>query len=93
MKTEKKGRNKKSITTQAYELLKEKMVSMELAPGMKLEEQDLMDRLNLGRTPIREAIKMLIAEGLVVSHGTNATYVEELTLKSTKDLKQIIESL
>jgi DNA-binding GntR family transcriptional regulator len=93
MNTEKKAKIKKSITTQAYELLKEKMVTIELAPGMKLEEQDLMDRLNLGRTPIREAIKMLIAEGLVVSHGTNATYVEELTLKSAKDLRQIIQSM
>ena len=93
MKTEKKGGNKKPLAVQAYELLKEKMISLELAPGMKLEEQDLMDRLNLGRTPIREAIKMLIAEGLVLSHGTNATYVEELTLRSAKDLRLIIQSL
>jgi len=89
----KKSGSQKPLALQAYELLKDKMVTLELAPGMKLEEQDLMDKLSLGRTPIREAIKMLIAEGLVVSHGTNATYVEELTLRSAKDLRNIVQSL
>jgi DNA-binding GntR family transcriptional regulator len=93
MNTVKKGGNRKPLVDRAYELLKEKMVSLELAPGMKLEEQYLMDMLKLGRTPIREAVKMLISEGLIVSHGTNATYVKNMTLKSTKDLRQIINSL
>ena len=88
-----KGGNKKPLVVQAYELLKEKMICLELAPGMKLEEQKLMDLLKLGRTPIREAIKMLISEGLLVSHGTNATYVKDLTLKSVKDLRLMISSM
>jgi DNA-binding GntR family transcriptional regulator len=47
MNTLKKAGNKKPLVDQAYELLKEKMVSLELAPGMKLEEQYLMDMLKL----------------------------------------------
>jgi len=74
----KKSGSQKPLALQAYELLKDKMVTLELAPGMKLEEQDLMDKLSLGR---------------VVSHGTNATYVEELTLRSAKDLRKIVQSL
>jgi DNA-binding GntR family transcriptional regulator len=87
------GRNKKPLVDQAYELLKEKMICLELDPGMKLEEQKLIDMLKLGRTPIREAIKMLISDGLIVSHGTNATYVKNLTLKSAKDLRLMINSI
>ena len=88
-----KGRNKKSLAIQAYELLKEKMIILELPPGMKLEEQNLMDMLKFGRTPIREAIKMLISEGLIVSYGTNATYVKNVTLKSAKDQRRFISSI
>jgi len=77
----------------AYESLKEKIVTLEIEPGMKLEEQDLMEMLKMGRTPIREALKMLISEGLIISYGTNATYVKDMTLKSVKDLRQIINSL
>ncbi len=84
--SKKKPGGKKPLVVQAYELLKEKIVTMEFAPGMKLEEQILMEKLKLGRTPVREAIKMLVSEGLIVSYGSNATYVKELTLKSAKDL-------
>ncbi len=85
-----RGAVKKTLVEQAYELLKKKIVSLELAPGMKIEEQKLIDKLGIGRTPIREALKMLVAEGLVVSYGSNATYVKDLTLKSAKDLLAII---
>jgi DNA-binding GntR family transcriptional regulator len=81
---------KRPLAGQAYELLKEKIITLELAPGMKLEEQLLREMLKLGRTPIREAIKMLISEGLIVSYGTNATYVKDLTLKSAKDLRRML---
>lgn len=86
----KKTKKKKPLVVQAYELLKEKIVTMEFAPGMKLEEQILMESLKLGRTPVREAIKMLVSEGLIVSYGSNTTYVKELTLKSAKDLFQML---
>jgi DNA-binding GntR family transcriptional regulator len=82
----KKAGEKKPLVVQAYELLKEKIVTMEFSPGMKIEELLLMESLKLGRTPVREAIKMLASEGLIVSNGSNATYVKELTLKSAKDL-------
>jgi DNA-binding GntR family transcriptional regulator len=86
----KKAAGKKPLVVQACELLKEKIITMEYAPGMKLEEQILMENLKLGRTPVREAIKMLVSEGLIVSNGPNATYVKELTLKSAKDLFRML---
>jgi DNA-binding GntR family transcriptional regulator len=89
----KKTGGKKTLVVQAYELLKEKIVTMEFAPGLKLEEQTMMERLKLGRTPVREAVKMLISEGLIVSNGPNATYVKELTLKSAKDLFLILRHM
>ena len=90
MKTAKK---EKPLVAQAYELLKYKMISLELPPGMKIEEQKLIDLLKMGRTPIREALKMLISEGPIVSYGTNAIYVKDLTLKSSRDSRLMINHL
>lgn len=88
-----KGKPKTPLVLQAFEKIEEKIVTMEFAPGMKLEEQQLTNALNLGRTPVREALKMLMAEGLIVSYGSNATYVKDLTLKSAKDLFLMLYSL
>ncbi len=88
-----KPKMKKPLVIQAYELLKEKIITLQFGPGMKLEEQKLVENLSLGRTPIREAVKMLISEGLIVSYGSNSTYVKDLTLKSARDLFALLYRL
>jgi DNA-binding GntR family transcriptional regulator len=45
--------------------LRQMLVEGRIAPGAKLNERELSERLNVSRTPLREAIKMLAAEGLV----------------------------
>ena len=45
--------------------LRELLVEGAIAPGAKLNERELSLQLNVSRTPLREAIKMLAAEGLV----------------------------
>ena len=54
-----------SLTEKAYQTLVHKIVTLELAPGSVLTEPRLMHEMKIGRTPIREAIQRLIAEGLV----------------------------
>ena len=49
----------------AYYLLRDLVVTLELAPGAPLNERSLMDRLELGRTPVREALRRLADESLV----------------------------
>ena len=45
--------------------LRQRIVEGHLAPGAKLNERELSELLQVSRTPLREAIKMLAAEGLV----------------------------
>ncbi len=52
-------------STQAYRELERLIVTLELAPGSVATEGALIDRLGLGRTPVREAIQRLAWEGLV----------------------------
>ena len=52
---------------QMREKLTEEIIGGDLAPGTKLDEQELANRYGVSRTPVREAIRQLIATGLVQS--------------------------
>lgn len=53
------------LSEDAYEQLEELIVTMELAPGTLVTEQELAQRVGLGRTPVREAVLRLSAEYLI----------------------------
>jgi DNA-binding GntR family transcriptional regulator len=55
-----------SLVKQAYARLEERIVTLQLAPGQLVSENMLADMLEMGRTPIREALQQLAREGLVV---------------------------
>lgn len=59
------GARTDSLSSIAYHRLRDMIVTLELEPGELLSERDLMDRLELGRTPIREALRHLARENLV----------------------------
>jgi DNA-binding GntR family transcriptional regulator len=54
-----------ALHEQVAQRLRQMLVEGRIAPGAKLNERELSERLNVSRTPLREAIKMLAAEGLV----------------------------
>lgn len=78
--------SKISLVDKTVEAIRDKIIKLEFAPGLKIEERYLMEQIGVGRTPLREALKVLISEGLVVSYGANATYVKEISVKSSKEL-------
>lgn len=73
---------------QAYRRLKERIVTIQLRPGSVIREADLMSDLSLGRTPIREALKRLEAEDLVISTPHRGMHVADIAIT---DLMQIYE--
>ena len=54
-----------SLGERAYYGIRELIVTLELAPGAPISERELMERLGLGRTPVREALRTLAQEKLV----------------------------
>ncbi len=54
-----------SVVDRAYERIRELVLSGEIAPGAKLGQVELAERLGISRTPVREALRRLSAEGLV----------------------------
>ncbi len=57
---------RESLTDKAYGRLEEMIVTLQLEPGAVLSELELGERLQIGRTPIREALQRLAREGLVL---------------------------
>src|SRR5688572_4529313 len=56
---------RRSLATDAYDVLLRAIVSGELAPGQRIRDRDLAEQLSVSRMPVREALKRLEDEGLV----------------------------
>jgi len=66
------------IADRAYVAMRDLIVTLELPPGTALREDELMRRLTLGRTPLREAVKRLALEGLVEVRPRSGTYITDI---------------
>jgi DNA-binding GntR family transcriptional regulator len=77
-----------SLTRQAYQRLRDLIVTLQLQPGALLNEAALMEQLQVGRTPLREALQRLAGEGLVVVRPRRGAFVASLSLL---DLQQLFE--
>jgi len=75
-------------TQRAYELIRRRITTLELPPGAPINEQQLAEELGLGMTPVREALKLLAHDDLVVITPRHGLYVAEVNLA---DLQQISE--
>lgn len=76
------------LSEKAYYLIKKKVITLELPPSAVIDEHTLMQDLNLGRTPIREALQRLDSEGLVNVVPRRGTFVSDI---SVTDLQKIFE--
>lgn len=74
---------------QAYSQIKEKIITTAMLPGSVIEEAALMAELGLGRTPIREALKFLEAEKLVVVSPRRGMFVADVSLTDLRQIEEI----
>jgi DNA-binding GntR family transcriptional regulator len=81
-------RRSRSQSEEAYVRIRERIVSLDLAPGSVVEEARLREELALGRTPIREALQRLAHEKLVRSVPHRGTFVTDVNVT---DLARITE--
>ncbi|MCB6200682.1 GntR family transcriptional regulator [Extibacter muris] len=80
--------NKKSLTEQAYEVLKEAIISGEFQQGQILTEEQLANELAISRTPVRAAVKQLEFENLVEVNPSRNIIVATITEKDIEDAVQ-----
>ncbi len=73
--------------------LRQCIVEGQIAPGAKLNERELSERLQVSRTPLREAIKMLAAEGLVELLPNRGAVAASLDEQDVADAFEVIAGL
>lgn len=80
-------------TQYAYTQLRRRVLSLELAPGSRLLEEEAAASLGVSRTPLREAIRQLLAEGLLERHPTGSVQVPVLSAESASELYDVRAAL
>ncbi len=76
----------RSLTEKAYQQLVRKITRLELVPGATLADKALVEALGIGRTPIREALQRLSAEGLVVHRTNRGMFVADINADSAQHI-------
>ena len=77
----------------AYAALREDIIEWRLRPGTVLAEVEQADRLGVSRTPLREALSRLNAEGLTASTGGRGVIVSGISLEDIDELFELRETL
>lgn len=80
--------NYKPLREIVFETLRDAIITGQLKPGERLMEVQLAEELGVSRTPVREAIRKLELEGLVVMVPRKGAYVADI---STKDVAEVFE--
>ena len=76
-----------------YETLRKAILKEKLKPGERLLENTIANKLGVSRTPVREAIRMLSDEGLVVMIPRRGAQVAQISRKDLHDVMEIRRSL
>ena len=77
------------LSQKVYRVLKTEIVKGFLEPGTKLLENKLAEEMHVSRTPVREAIQKLAAEGLIKIAPNQTLIVTEISLEDIKEVLQI----
>lgn len=85
--------NYKPLRDVVFENLREAILEGKLKPGQRLMEVQLAEQLGVSRTPVREAIRKLELEGLVVMLPRKGAYVANMSLKDIMDVLEVRASL
>lgn len=78
---------------QAYRILRDAIVTGELAPGAVIRDAELAERVGLSRTPVREALSRLADDGLVETKPHSWTRVTPLLLREVRDAVVVVRAM
>lgn len=79
----------KSMREKVYDVLKEMIIEGKIAQGERIIETEYSEQFQISRTPIREALRMLELEGLVVSNTKGGVLVKKFTKEEVIEVYKI----
>jgi DNA-binding GntR family transcriptional regulator len=78
-----------SLADKAYHAIRGLIVSLDLAPGAVIDEKELIERLGIGRTPVREALRRLAHERLVDVYPRRGMFVTGVDVRELARLSEV----
>jgi len=81
------------LAERAYAALRDRIVALRIAPGAPINEDALGRELDMGRTPVREAIKRLALENLVTVFPRRGTFASEINITDLAHISDVRQQL
>lgn len=85
-----------TLQEQAYRFVKARIMNLDLKPGQYLNDSDIADELGMSRTPVREGLRRLEHEGLLINQARRGWRVYTLSLEDIHeifDVKEAVEGM
>jgi DNA-binding GntR family transcriptional regulator len=83
----------RALYVEVAELLRQRIFHRELEPGAWIDELKIAEEYGISRTPLREALKVLAAEGLVTMKVRRGAYVTEVSTQDLSDVYHLLSLL
>ena len=83
----------RALYEEVAEQLRQRIFRRELEPGSWIDELKIADEFGISRTPLREALKVLAAEGLVTMKVRRGAYVTEVSERDLRDVYHLLSLL
>ena len=83
----------RTLSEHVAERLREAILNKQLLPGQRIVERDLAEAMQTSRGPVRDALKLLENEGLVVRSAHRGTIVAQMTLEDVEEIYSVREAL
>ncbi|CAN5736335.1 GntR family transcriptional regulator [soil metagenome] len=83
----------RALYEEVAELLRQRIFNQELEPGEWIDELKLAEAYGISRTPLREALKVLAAEGLITMKVRRGAYVTEVSERDLTDVYHLLSLL
>lgn len=82
-----------SFQDEAYQALKNKILRLELKPGIRIVQKEMQNELGIGATPVREALLRLHRDGLLEVFPQSGTFVSKIDLSEVYQARFVRESI
>jgi len=82
-------REAQSLSDEAYAQIRSMIISCQLSPGSVISESELMEQLEMGRTPIREALRNLANEKLIEVYPRRGMFVAGVDVKDLAAISEV----
>ena len=79
---------RRRLVDQAYEAIRDDLIALRIEPGAPLDEKELSASLGVGLTPVRDALKRLTLERLVVTYPRRGTFAAEIKISDERWLSE-----